>query len=241
MEPTSSPQPYSPMPATPPPNPQSLNEQASKVVIHPKHRPLIGGLALALGAGLSIAAGSLLFSNYWPQWDGSSPVAVFPTATPSKDCYYQQVQCIRAPCPPVWVCESSDVATNWISYVNETYGLTAALPESWKGYTIVTDMWSATATEGSTATTKGPQLHIVHPLSTKQNPRQDIPIMVLTIDEWNKSLSQVWSFGAAPIGPSELARNAKYVFALPARYNYAFLTGFEEVEAIITAKAITAF
>jgi len=28
--------------------------------------------------------------------------------------------------------------------------------------------------------------------------------------------------GAAPINPSELGRNTKYVFALPARYNYAF-------------------
>lgn len=39
--------------------------------------------------------------------------------------------------------------------------------------------------------------------------------------------------GAAPIGPKELARNSNYVFALPARYNYAFPTGYEEVEKIL--------
>jgi hypothetical protein len=39
--------------------------------------------------------------------------------------------------------------------------------------------------------------------------------------------------GAAPINPSELGRNATYVFALPARYNYAFPTGYEEVDEIL--------
>jgi len=39
--------------------------------------------------------------------------------------------------------------------------------------------------------------------------------------------------GAAPIGPSELGRNKIYVFALPARYNFGFLNGYEEVECIL--------
>jgi hypothetical protein len=39
--------------------------------------------------------------------------------------------------------------------------------------------------------------------------------------------------GAAPIGPKELGRNSRYVFALPARYNFSFPTGFEEVEKIL--------
>jgi len=38
---------------------------------------------------------------------------------------------------------------------------------------------------------------------------------------------------AAPMGPKELARNTKCVFALPARYNYAFPAGYEEVEEIL--------
>ncbi|MGB8451919.1 MAG: hypothetical protein WCD89_06255 [Anaerocolumna sp.] len=41
------------------------------------------------------------------------------------------------------------------------------------------------------------------------------------------------TFVSAPINPCELGRNSQYVFALPARYNYAFPEGFEEVEDII--------
>ena len=49
------------------------------------------------------------------------------------------------------------------------------------------------------------------------------------------------AIGASPIGPSEFGRNSKYVFALPARYNFAFPVGFEEVEKIIENKPLQAF
>ena len=35
------------------------------------------------------------------------------------------------------------------------------------------------------------------------------------------------------MGPSELGRNNRYVFALPARYNYTFPPGYKEVEKIL--------
>lgn len=41
------------------------------------------------------------------------------------------------------------------------------------------------------------------------------------------------------IGPSMLGQNSKYVFALPPRYNYAFPTGFEEVEKILETGPLT--
>ena len=44
--------------------------------------------------------------------------------------------------------------------------------------------------------------------------------------------------GAAPINPSELGRNKRYVFALPPRYNFAFPTGYEEVEEILEGKPL---
>jgi hypothetical protein len=47
--------------------------------------------------------------------------------------------------------------------------------------------------------------------------------------------------GAAPIGPKELDRNNKYVLALPARYNFAFPEGYEEVEKILAGKPLQAF
>ena len=40
------------------------------------------------------------------------------------------------------------------------------------------------------------------------------------------------------MGPKELGRNSKYVFALPARYNFAFPTGFEEVEDILAGNPL---
>ena len=46
--------------------------------------------------------------------------------------------------------------------------------------------------------------------------------------------------GAAPVGPRELNRNSKYVFALPARYNFAFPEGYEEVEAILETNPLEA-
>jgi hypothetical protein len=45
---------------------------------------------------------------------------------------------------------------------------------------------------------------------------------------------------AAPIGPSELGRNTNYVFALPARYNFAYLPGWEEVDETVQHKPLQA-
>jgi hypothetical protein len=80
---------------------------------------------------------------------------------------------------------------------------------------------------------------IRHPEWTEINPRQDIPIMVFTIDQWNKVEKEDIALGAAPIGPSKLGCNSKYIFALPARYNFAFPTGFEEVEKIMNNNPLT--
>lgn len=65
--------------------------------------------------------------------------------------------------------------------------------------------------------------------------------MIFTMDQWNLIQQEKLAVGAAPIGPSELGRNATYVFALPARYNYAFLQGFEEVAQILTTNPLHTF
>lgn len=52
--------------------------------------------------------------------------------------------------------------------------------------------------------------------------------LVITVDE------------EVTMGPKELARNSKYLFALPARYNYAFPTGYEEVEKILEGNPLQA-
>ena len=57
--------------------------------------------------------------------------------------------------------------------------------------------------------------------------------MVFTIKQWKALQNGKFHIGAAPVKPSELGRNEKYVFALPPRYNYAFLLGYEEVNEIL--------
>lgn len=121
---------------------------------------------------------------------------------------------------------------------NNQYGFNIKLPVSWKGYSILTETWQgAVPTDnGDKIIEQGPELLIRHPLWTEKNPRQDIPIMVFTLDQWNSLQQDKFHIGAAPINPSELGRNSRYVFALPARYNYAFPTGWEEVDQVLSNK-----
>lgn len=119
-----------------------------------------------------------------------------------------------------------------LSYRNNTYGFLIPLPESWRGYSVseqAKDLYL--------------EIHITHPQSTSQNPRMDIPVLVVPIATWNKWYPVNDPQGgqhpfAAPIPATERARNAKYVFATAPRYNYSFATGYEEVDEIV--KRITA-
>ena len=130
-------------------------------------------------------------------------------------------------------------AVSIISYQNTQYGFELALPDTWKNYKIVTDKWEGTDSNNKVVQS-GPILLIRHPQWTEKNPRQDIPIMIFTQAQWNLLKADKFHIGAAPIGPSELGHNSKYVFALPARYNYAFPTGYEEVEQILKNKPLHA-
>ena len=135
-----------------------------------------------------------------------------------------------------------DVQKEEVKYVNTEYGFSVALPESWNGFSVVNESWEGIELDSlSSAKVLGPKISIRHPLWTAQTPRQDIPVMIFTPAQWDLVLQEKLSLGAAPIGPSELARNTNYIFALPARYNYAFPEGFEEVKQIIDNKSVSAF
>ena len=137
---------------------------------------------------------------------------------------------------------SSSPDSNSIVYKNTEYGFNFTLPESWKGYSIVSSLWEGLAMEsqqsGQTVVETGPIISIRDPKWTAQTPRQDIPIMVFTLDQWNSLQKEVFHIGAAPIRPSELGRNNSYVLALPARYNFAFLERYKEVETILEGKPL---
>lgn len=127
-------------------------------------------------------------------------------------------------------------------YNNIEYGFSFSLPSSWIGYSIIVQNWEGNMIDSKVSSKViGPEVIIRHPLWTSVNQRQDIPIMIFTPSEWSLIEQEKLSLGAAPIGPSELGRNSNYIFALPARYNYAYPVGFEEVEKIIQSKPLSAF
>jgi hypothetical protein len=130
-----------------------------------------------------------------------------------------------------------------IEYKNTQYGFSFSLPVSWEGYSIAEDKWEGTSSgpNGDMVVKKGPIILIRHPKWTSANPKQDIPIMIFTIAQWDSLEQGKFHIGAAPIGPTELGRNSKYVFALPARYNFAFPPGFEEVEEILENNPLKVF
>lgn len=131
--------------------------------------------------------------------------------------------------------------TNEIVYENRQYGFDFTLPESWKGYKIIIDKWegySLNKQDSGKIVLSGPIIYIRHPNWSEQDKHQDIPIMVFTISEWNSLQKGEFHIGAAPIGPKELGRNSAYVFALPARYNFTFHTGYKEVEDILNKNSL---
>jgi len=110
------------------------------------------------------------------------------------------------------------------TYTNQTYGFSLILPKDWKNFTIV----PGTVQFGETVTLR-------HPNWSKENPYMDVPILVYPIEQWKKW--EATNFEgyptAAPMGPTERGRNAKYVFATAPRYNYSFAIGWEAVETAI--------
>ncbi|MDP4107816.1 MAG: YjgB family protein [Bacillota bacterium] len=129
---------------------------------------------------------------------------------------------------------TSPDASKSVVYENTQYGFSFKLPASWKGYSIVTSQWDGIGLADGSVVETGPIISIRDPKWTAKTPRQDIPIMVFTLNQWNILKQGVFHIGAAPLDPSELGRNNYYVFALPARYNYSFPAGYKEVETILS-------
>jgi hypothetical protein len=74
-------------------------------------------------------------------------------------------------------------STDAVEYTNTKYGFRFSLPSGWKGYTIVTEQWEASDAQKG-AMERGPTVYIRHPDWTKENPREDIPIMIFTLSQW---------------------------------------------------------
>ena len=143
--------------------------------------------------------------------------------------------------PPVQTTSTTTKLTS-ITYHNTQYGFDFKLPLTWDNYPIVSSKWTGISLDESNSINyDGPKISIRHPLWTSENTRQDIPIMIFTLAQWDLIQQEKISVSAAPIGPSKLGQNSKYIFALPARYNFAYETGWEEVETIIKTNPLQGF
>ena len=127
---------------------------------------------------------------------------------------------------------STPPSTDAVEYRNAKYGFTFSLPQGWKGYTIVTNQWEASDAQKGVVE-RGPIVCIRPPGWTKENPRQDIPIMIFTLAQWESAEKSNLYAGGSAIGFHELGRNRKYAFALSSRYNEAEVAGREEVDKIL--------
>jgi hypothetical protein len=127
---------------------------------------------------------------------------------------------------------SADLSRQTLVYKNTKYGFSFTLPQTWEGYTILTDKWEGGDREKGDVD-RGPVISIRHPGWTKESPRQDIPIMIFTIAQWDAMDHGSLSVGTAPVGPAELGRNRKYVFALAPRSSNTKFVGVDEVNEIL--------
>jgi bla regulator protein blaR1 len=131
-----------------------------------------------------------------------------------------------------------------IKYVNTKYGFTFSLPATWKGYKIVEGSWDGgdnNGPHGYEVVERGPAITLVNPQSTSTQPFQDIYIMVFSHAQWDSLQQEKFFVSAAPIGPGELGRNRKYVFAAPPRMINDSLYGYEEVVKIMQSNPLHPF
>ena len=137
---------------------------------------------------------------------------------------------------------TSTVMSLPVKYNNTQYGFIFSLPVDWNGYEIYQGVWTGCPVTGCVKPyTVGPIISSRNPNWTSQNPYEDIPVMVFTLDQWSQVSQEKLFVSAAPFPPSELGRNKTYVFALPPRYDYDFRTGYEEVEKIMQSNPLQAY
>ncbi len=136
-------------------------------------------------------------------------------------------------------------ATRLIQYRNTKYRFTFSLPATWMGYSTVEDTWTDannSGARGDEVLARGPGIRIVNPQSTPAKQYQDIYIMVFTHAQWDSLQRGDLVVSAASIGPGEIGRNHKYIFAVPPRMiDTDVLYGWEEVVEIMHGNPLHAF
>jgi len=119
-----------------------------------------------------------------------------------------------------------------VQYNDLNLKFTLTLLANWQGYTLDKGTWDGTGMgqDNSGANYSGTQIVIRNPKGSRWQP---IPIMVFTPAQWQLVEQEKINLSAAPVGPSKIGQNAKYVFALPARWvGFADYYGMDEAMAI---------
>ncbi len=131
-----------------------------------------------------------------------------------------------------------------ITYVNKKYRFSFSLPITWRGYSVTEGIWEGFEEKegsGDVVVERGPQIRIINPQSTKAKPYQDIYIMVFSLAQWDLLQRGKFFVSAAGVGPGEIGRSHKYVFAEPPRMINDSAYGYEEVVKIIHSNPLHAF
>jgi len=135
---------------------------------------------------------------------------------------------------------AAESSTDALVYRNMKYGFTFSLPNEWKGYTIVTAQWEASDAQKGMVE-HGPIINIRPPDWTKEKPRQDIPIMIFTLAQWESVEHGDFFISGTPIAPGELGRNRKYAFAVSRRVEESDTAGAKEVNEILQRHPLRPF
>lgn len=133
-----------------------------------------------------------------------------------------------------------------IVYRNEEFGFELTFPTTWQGYSVEKQNWQGWRVDGSgkIGDYSGIEFVFNNPKDQKDIPEgeglkiaehwQNIPIMVLTPDVWQLVQEGKVSVNAAPIGPSKIGQNSKYIFATPPRwYGFTDAIGWQEAVDIV--------
>jgi hypothetical protein len=128
-----------------------------------------------------------------------------------------------------------------VVYRNSDFGFNFALPNSWKGYSIVENNWEGYPLTVTSTKQTGVKLLIRNPKWTSVLPYQDIPVMIFTLAQWNSYIAEDFSVSAAPVLASELGRNNLYVFALPPRWDFDYSEGYQEADSIVKSDPLKVF
>src|SRR5690348_9087663 len=86
-----------------------------------------------------------------------------------------------------------------LCYHNKEYGLTFFLPANWQGYSVLVQQWEGISYLPARDTTAliahGPMIVLRHPQRKGDDPYQDIPIMVFTLNQWESDKQGGFSIG----------------------------------------------